>query len=145
MVIYQLESFQLVDYNLIYSQNKNMSFDKFLTTFPLKIKHFPFNKHSSKPIPKPIYNQYKTPLSTFGVFPNPNTREKGLEFSLLPSNLLILQHQAFLLLLDHLETINGKISHQNLGLLSTLVLFSLPFLSKNKNAQMCLILNHILS
>ena len=143
MVRYQLESLHLVDYNLIYSQNMNRGFDKFLTTFPLKTKHFPFYKHSSKPIPKPIYNQYKTPLSTFVVFPNLNTREKGLGFSFLPLNLLILQHQAFILLLDHLETINGKISHQNLGLLSTLALFSLPLLSKNKNAQMCLILDHI--
>ena len=97
MVLYQLESLNLVDYNLIYSQNKNRVFDKFLTAFPLKTKHFPFYKHFSKPISKPIYNQYKTPLSTFGVFPNPNTSEKGLGFSFLPLNLLILQHQAFLL------------------------------------------------
>ena len=132
MVLYQLESLNLVDYNLIYSQNKNRGFDKFLTAFPLKTKHFPFYKHSSKPIPKPIYNQYKTHLSTFGVFPNPNTREKGLGFSFLPLNLLILQHQAFVLLLYHLETINGKIFHQNLALLPTPALFSLPFLFKNE-------------
>ena len=129
IVLYQFESFHLVHYNLIYSQNKNRGFDKFLTAFPLKTIHFPFYKYSSKPIQKLIYNQYKTPLSTFGVFPNPNTREKGLGFSFLRLNLLILQHQAFLLLIDHLETINGKISHQNLCLLSTLALFSLPLLS----------------
>ena len=145
MVLYQLKSLNLVDYNLIYSQNKNRVFDKFLTAFPLKTKHFPFYKHFSKPIPKPIYNQYKTPLSTFGVFPNPNTREKGLWFSFLPLNLLILQHQTFLPLLDHLEIINEKISHQNLGLLPTLALFSLSLLSKNENAQMCLIFDHIWS
>ena len=139
MVLYQLESLHLIDYNLIYIQNKNRGFDKFLTAFPLKTKHFPFYKISSKP----IQINTKTPLSTFGVFPNPNIREKGLGFSFLPLNLLILQHQAFLLLLDHLETINGKISHQNLGLLLTLALFSLPLLSKNENAQMCLILDHI--
>ena len=145
MVLYRLESLHLVDYNLIYSQNKNMGFDKFLTAFPLKTNHFPFYKHSPKPIPKPIYNQYKTPLSTFGVFPNPNIREKGLGFSFLPLNLLILHHQAFLLLLDHLETMNEKIAHQNLGLLSTPALFSLPLLSKNENAQISLILDHIWS
>ena len=143
MVLYQLESLHLVDYNLIYSQ-----FDKFLIVFPLKTKHFPFYKHSSKPIQtntKTHLQPIKNTFSTIGVFPNPNTREKGLGFSFLPLNLLILQHQAFLLLLDHLETINGKISHQNLGLLSTLALFSLSLLSKNENAQMCLILDHIWS
>ena len=67
MVLYQLETIHLVYYNLIYSQNKNMGFEKFLTAFVLKTKHFPFYKHFSKPIPKPIYNQYKTPLSIFGL------------------------------------------------------------------------------
>ena len=51
MVIYQLESLHLDEYNLIYSQNKNMGFDKILTAFPLKTKHFSFYNHSSKPIP----------------------------------------------------------------------------------------------
>ena len=36
MVLYQLESLHLDDYNLIYSQNKNKGFDKILTAFPLK-------------------------------------------------------------------------------------------------------------
>ena len=36
MVLYQLESLHLNDYNLTYSQNKNMGFDKFLTAFYLK-------------------------------------------------------------------------------------------------------------
>ena len=36
MVLYQLESLHLDDYNLIYSQNKNRGLDKILTTFPLK-------------------------------------------------------------------------------------------------------------
>ena len=137
MVLYQLESLHFVDYNLIYTQNKNRGFDKFLTAFPLKTKHFPFYKHSSKPIQtntKTHLQPINTPLSTFGVFPNPNTREKGLGFSFLLLNLLILQHQVFLLLLDHLETRNGQISRQNLSLLSTLALFSLPLLSKNENA-----------
>ena len=42
MVLYQLKSLNLDDYNLIYIQNKNRSFDKILTTFPLKTQHFPF-------------------------------------------------------------------------------------------------------
>ena len=42
MVHYHLESLHLDDYNLIYIQNKNMGFDKILTTFPLKTQHFPF-------------------------------------------------------------------------------------------------------
>ena len=50
MVLYQLESLHLDDYNLTYSQNKNNGFDKFLIATPLKTKHFPFYKNSSKPI-----------------------------------------------------------------------------------------------
>ena len=42
MVLYQLESLHLDDYNLIYSQNKNMGLDKILTAFHLKTQHFPF-------------------------------------------------------------------------------------------------------
>ena len=93
MVFYQLESLHLNDYNLIYIQNKNMGFGKILTVFPLKTKHFSFYNHFSKPIPtnilfktqsnttpKLIYNQNKTLLSTFGVFPNSNTNKRGLGF-----------------------------------------------------------------
>ena len=40
MVLYQLESLYLEDYNLINSQNKNRGFDKILIAFPLKTKHF---------------------------------------------------------------------------------------------------------
>ena len=53
MVIYQLKLFHLNDYNLIYSQNMNRGFDKFLTTFPLTTQHFPFTnipRNQSKPI-----------------------------------------------------------------------------------------------
>ena len=35
MVLYQLESLHLDDYNLIYSQNKNKGLDQILTAFPL--------------------------------------------------------------------------------------------------------------
>ena len=42
MVLYQLESLHLDNYNLAYSQNKNIGFDKFLTATPLKTKHFLF-------------------------------------------------------------------------------------------------------
>ena len=108
MVLYQLESLHLDDYNLIYSQNKNRSFCKILTAFPLKTQHFPFlqtlyktNPNQSQPkiqnnlntIPKLIYNKKKKLfLSTFGVFPNSNTRTKKFEFisylSLFKSSLL---------------------------------------------------------
>ena len=42
MVVYQLGSLHLDDYNVTYRKNKNMGFDKFLTAFPLKTQHFPF-------------------------------------------------------------------------------------------------------
>ena len=85
------------DYNLIYSHNKNRGFDKILTTFPLKTKHFSFYNHSSEPIqtntnqqkssklnPTQPQNSFTTKtklfLSTFGVFPNSNTNKRGLGF-----------------------------------------------------------------
>ena len=83
MVIYQLESLPLDDYNLIYSQNKNRGFDKIWTTLPLKTQHFPFTnitqnqsnqQYSSKlnTTQPQTYLQQKKKLilSTFGVFPN---------------------------------------------------------------------------
>ena len=97
MVLYQLESLHLDDYNLIYSQNKNRGFDIILTAFPLKTKHFSFYNHSSKPIQTNTNQQYSSKLnptqpqnsfttktklflSTFGVFPNSNTNKRGLGF-----------------------------------------------------------------
>ena len=97
MVLYQFESLNLNDYNLIYSQNKNMGFDKILTTFPLKTKHFSFYNHSSKPIQINTNQQYSSKLnptqpqnsfttktklflSTFEIFPNSNTNKRGLGF-----------------------------------------------------------------
>ena len=81
MVLYQLKSLHLIDYNLIYSQNKNRGFDKFLTAFPLKTKHFPFYKHSSKPIQtntkthlQPIQNTF---IHIWG-FPQPKYKRKGV-------------------------------------------------------------------
>ena len=83
MVLYQFESLHLDDYNLIYSQNKNMSLDNILTAFPLKTQHFPFTnitqnqsnqQYSSKLNPTQPQNAFRTKtklfLSTFGVFPN---------------------------------------------------------------------------
>ena len=60
IVLYQLESLHLDDYNLIYIQNKKMGFNKFLTAFPLKTQRFPFTnipQNQSKPIP--INNKLK--------------------------------------------------------------------------------------
>ena len=54
IVLHQLKSLHFHDYNLIYSQNNNRGFDKFLTVFPLKTQHFPFTnipQNQSKPIP----------------------------------------------------------------------------------------------
>ena len=97
MVLYHFESLHLDDYNLIYSQNKNRGFDKILTAFPLKTKHFSFYNYSSKPIQTNTNQQYSSKLnptepqnsfttntklflSTFGVFPNSNTNKRGLGF-----------------------------------------------------------------
>ena len=111
MVLYQLESLNLDDHNLTYSQNKNRGFDKILTAFPLKTKHFSFYKHYRKPIQPTILfknqlqNSFKTKtklfLSTFGVFPNSSTNKRGLGFvsylksldSSIPRFLLVLDHQ----------------------------------------------------
>ena len=97
MVLYQLESLHLDDYNLIYSQNKKRGYDKILTKFPLKTKHLSFYNHSSKPIQTNTNQQYSSKLnptqsqnsfttktklflSTFGVFPISNTNKRGLGF-----------------------------------------------------------------
>ena len=63
MVLYQLESLHLDDYNLTYSKNKNRGFDKFLTATPLKTQHFPFCKHSSKPIQTNTNQQYTSKIN----------------------------------------------------------------------------------
>ena len=91
MVFYQLESLNLDDYNLTYSQNKNNGFDKYLKTFPLKTQHFPFtnipqtnpNQHQPailfKNQPKTTPNSTTTNTNTFnpkvGVFINSNSRK----------------------------------------------------------------------
>ena len=96
MVLYQLESLHLDDYNLIYSQNKNRGFDKILTAFPLKTQHFPFTnitqiqsnqQYSSKLNPTQPQNSFTTKtklfLSTFGVFPNIKIKKMKLGFCFL--------------------------------------------------------------
>ena len=82
MIIYQLESLYLADYNLIYSQNKNRRLDKILTAFLLKTQHFPFTnitqnqsnqQYSSILNPTQPQNSFTTKtklfLSTFWAFP----------------------------------------------------------------------------
>ena len=92
MVLYQLEALHLDDYNLIYSQNKNRGFDKFLTAFLLETQHFPFTnipQNQSKPIPinntfqnstqhnpKTDLQPIKIPLHRVRVFPQIQTQEK---------------------------------------------------------------------
>ena len=61
MVLYQLESLNLDDYNLTYSQNKNRVLKFFLTATLLKLHHFLYTKISqkqSKPI-KTMKNNLK--------------------------------------------------------------------------------------
>ena len=114
MVLYQLESLHLDDYNLIYSQNKNKGFDKILTAFLLKTQHCPFTnitqnqsnqQYSSKLNPTQPQNSFTTKtklfLSIFGVFPNSNKNKRGLGFesylksldSSIPRFLLVFDHQ----------------------------------------------------
>ena len=96
MVLYQLESLYLDDYNLIYSQNKNRDFDKILTAFPLKSQHFPFTnitqnqsnqQYSSKLNPTQPQSSFTTKtklfLSTSGVFPNIKIKKMKLGFCFL--------------------------------------------------------------
>ena len=105
MVLYQLESLHLDDYNLTYSQNKNRGFDKFLTATPLKTQHFSFlqtflktNPNQYQPTihfktqpnktPKLIYNQSKSPLHKVRVFPQIQTQETSSRVCVLTLNLL---------------------------------------------------------
>ena len=81
MVLYQLELLNLVDYNLIYSKNKNRGFDKVLAAFPLKTKHFLFYKHSSKPIQTNTKTHLQPKQKTFihiWGFPQPKHERKGV-------------------------------------------------------------------
>ena len=109
MVFYQLESLNLDDYNLIYSQNKNRGFLQNFDSISFENSTFSLFTNTIQNQPKPIQTnpnqQYKTTstqsqnsfttktklfLSTFGVFPNSNTRTKGLGLFLTStsSNLL---------------------------------------------------------
>ena len=61
MVLYQLESIHLDDFNLIYSQNKNRGFITILIAIPLKTQHTPlffffffFNFLCSNLVSKPL-------------------------------------------------------------------------------------------
>ena len=114
MVLYQLKSLHLDDYNLIYSQNKNRVCYKILTAFPLKTQYFPFsqtlhktNQNQSQPtiqnnlktIPKLIYNQNKTILIHIWGFPQLKHKNKGVWVYFLPQISSNLQCQAFFLFL----------------------------------------------
>ena len=129
MVLYQLESLHLDDYNLIYSQNKNMVFFyKILTAFPLKTQHFPFlqtlhktNPNQSQPtiqnnlntIPKLIYNQNKTLFIHIWGFPQLKHKNKGVWVYFLPQPLQIFSSKLF----DILGARDGKQTQPKLDLL----------------------------
>ena len=60
MILYQLESLNLDDYNLTYSQNKNKVFENFLTATHLKLPHFLYTK---------IHQQQSKPQYTMKSYP----------------------------------------------------------------------------
>ena len=81
MVLYQLESLHLDDYNLTYSQNKNRGFDHFLTAFPLKTQTFiKTNPNQHQPIIlfKTQLQPIQTPLTQWLGFSSTQTQEKGV-------------------------------------------------------------------
>ena len=142
MVLYQLESLHLDDYNLIYSQNKNRGFLQNFDSISFENSTFSLfintTQNQSKPIltnntkqlqhnPKNSFTtKTKLFLSTFGVFPNSKTRTKGLGL-FLTSNLFEPYALAPFFLFDHLETKNGNDLPPKSGYSSTLaLLFSLP-------------------
>ena len=128
MVLYQLESLHLDDYNLIYRQNKNRGFYKILIAFPLKTQHFPFlqtlhktNPNQSQPtiqnnlntIPKLIYNQNKTLFIHNWGFPQLKHKNKGVWVYFLPQPLQIFSSKLF----DLLGARDGKKTQPKLDLL----------------------------
>ena len=133
MVLYTLESLHLDDYNLTYSQNKNMGFDKFLTATPLKTQHFSFlqtflktNPNQYQPTinfktqpnttPKLIYNQSKSPLHKVRVFPQIQTQEKSSRVCVLTLNLLKLLALASFLNFLVRSCTKEQVPHQSLDL-----------------------------
>ena len=60
MVIYQLESLNLNDYNLTSNKKKNRSFEIFLTATPMKLHHFLYTK---------IHQQQSKPQYTMKSYP----------------------------------------------------------------------------
>ena len=113
MLLYQLESLHLDDYNLIYSQNKNIgflqNFDNISfenSTFSFFYKHYtkPIQtnpnqqyKNNLKTISKLIYNQNKTLFIHIWGFPKLKHKNKGVWVYFLPQISSNLQYQAFLL------------------------------------------------
>ena len=91
VVIYQLKSLYLDDYNLTYSQNKNKVFEKKINSNSFETSPFPLYKNFSKPIqtnqnnqtqlratPKTCLQPIQTPSSKkFGVFINPAQEKKS--------------------------------------------------------------------
>ena len=146
MVLYQLESLHLDDYNLIYSQNKNRGFDKILTAFPLKTQHFPFTnitqnqpnqQYSSKINPTQPQNSFTTKtklfLSTFGIFPNIKITKD--EARVLFSYLSLFK-SPLLSLFDHKGARSGKKPHIELDISQALA-SSPPFLLSFSRKRDC--------
>ena len=111
MVLYQLEPLHLDYYNLIYSQNKNMSFLQNFDRISFKNSTFSFftntTQNQSQPtiqnnlntIPKLIYNQNKTLFIHIWGFSQLKHKNKGVWVYFLPQISSNLQCQAFFLFL----------------------------------------------
>ena len=113
MVLYELESLHLDDYNLTYIQNRNRDFDKLFYSISFENPIFPFYKYSSKPIQTNTNERYyskinpkqpltqlqpiKTPLTQRLGFSSTQTQEKGLGFSFSYLSILYSPPPSFLL------------------------------------------------
>ena len=96
MVLYQLKSLNLDDYNLTYSKNKNGGL-KIFDNNSFETSSFPLHKNYSKPIqtnpnnakqPQTELKPSKNTLHKVRVFLETQTQEKkGLGFGFLPLNI----------------------------------------------------------
>ena len=77
MVLYQLESLNLDDYNLTYSQNKKIGVLKIFDNNPFETSSFPLYKNSSKPIQT---NQNNEKQPQIELKPSKNTLHKTRVF-----------------------------------------------------------------
>ena len=129
MVLYQLESLNLDDYNLTYSQNKNRGFDNnsfenpifsflqtFLKTNPNQYQPIIHFKTQPNTTSKLIYNHSKSPLHKVRVFPQIQTQEKSSRICVITLNLLKLLALASSLNFLLRSCTKEQVPHQSLDL-----------------------------